>query len=80
MSFLLNAPDQQTDKTSALIEVLTLSDDQLISALISSTWLLLTLLIPVEAVRVHLVFYKPLVHFSSVFCISVQHVSMLLFI
>ena len=43
-------------QTPAFIEVLTLTDDQLIRALISSTWLLLTLLTPVEAVRVHLVF------------------------
>jgi len=41
----LNAADQQTDKTA---------DDQLIGALIA--WLRLNLLIPVEAVRVHLVF------------------------
>ena len=40
----LNSPDQQTDKTSDFMEVLTLTDDQLISALISSTWLLLTIL------------------------------------
>ena len=35
----LDAAGQQTDKTSAFIELLTLTDDQLISALISSTWL-----------------------------------------
>lgn len=36
-------------------EVVTLADDQLIN-FISSTWLLLNLLIPVETVRVYLVF------------------------
>ena len=35
----LNAAEQQTDKTSAFIELLTLTDDQLISALISSCYL-----------------------------------------
>jgi len=54
----LDAAEQQTDQTPAFIEVLTLTEDQLIRALISSTWLLLTLLIPVEAVRVHLVFVQ----------------------
>ena len=63
----LNAPDQQTDKTSAFREVLTLTDDQLISALISRIWMLLILLIPVEAVRVHLVFQTLLLHFVSVY-------------
>ena len=63
----LDAAEQQTDRTSAFIELLTLTDDQLISALISSTWLLLTLLISVEAVRVHLVFLTLLVHFGLVF-------------
>ena len=32
----LDAAEQQTDRTSAFIELLTLTDDQLISALISS--------------------------------------------
>ena len=40
----LNASDQQTEKTSAVIEVLTLDDDQLVH-LISSTRVLLTFLI-----------------------------------
>ena len=53
---------------TAFIEMLTLTNDQLIRALISSTWLLLTLLIPVEAVRVHLVFDTLLLCFVSVFC------------
>ena len=55
MSFLLgivlthlDAAEQQTDRTSAFIEELTLTDDQLIGALISSPWLLLSLLIPVD--------------------------------
>jgi len=42
----LNAPDQQTDKTSAFIEMLTLAHDQLFN-LISCTWLILS----------HFVFY-----------------------
>jgi len=32
----LNAQDQQTDKTSAFIEVLTLTDDQLIKCVLST--------------------------------------------
>ena len=63
----LDAAEQQTDRTSAFIEELTLTDDQLVRALISSTWLLLTLLIPVEAVRVHLVFHTLLLCSVSVF-------------
>ena len=57
----------ETDRTSAFIELLTLTDDQLIRALISSSWLLLSLLVPVEAVRVHLVFHTLLLSFVSVF-------------
>ena len=46
-----NAPEQKTDKTSAFIEVLTLTDDQIIKcSYLARTWLLLTVLIPVEAV------------------------------
>ena len=48
-------------------KVLTLTDDQFISALISRTWLLL----PVEAVRVHLVF-------THCFCVLSQFVFTLL--
>ena len=48
----LNDTEQLTDKTSAFIEVLTLTDHRLISALISSTWLLLTLLIIVQTVSI----------------------------
>ena len=62
----LFAPDQLIAKTSAFGEVLTPPDDQLISAMISHTWLLLTLLIPVKAVRVELVLLKLLLHFGSV--------------
>ena len=51
--------------TSAFIEMLPLTDDQLISAVISSTWLILTLLTHVEAVRVHLIF-----HILLLFCFS----------
>ena len=57
----LNAPDQQTAKNSACL--CTLADNQLIRVLISSAWLELTLLIPVEAVRVD--FFT-----ASVFCLS----------
>ena len=39
----LDAVEQQTDRTPAFIELLTLTDDQLIRALISSTCLLLNL-------------------------------------
>jgi len=39
----LDAAEQQTDRTSALMKVLTLTDDQWIRALISSTCLLLNL-------------------------------------
>ena len=63
----LDAAEQQTDRNSAFIELLTLTDDQLIRALISSSWLLLTLLVPVEAVRVHLVFPTQLLCLVSVF-------------
>ena len=45
----LNAPDHQTAKTSAFIEVLTLTDKQLIKS-IWLVWLIITLLIPVEAI------------------------------
>ena len=50
----LNAAEQQTDQTSAFIAVLTLTDDQLISALIGSTWLLLPLLILMEGLKLNL--------------------------
>ena len=59
----LDAAEQQTDRTSAFVELLTLTDDQLIGALIGSTWLPLTLLVPVEAVRVQLVFHTLLLCF-----------------
>ena len=53
----LDAAEQQTDKTSAFIELLTLTDDQLIRALISSTWLLHTFFTLIETGRVDLVFH-----------------------
>ena len=50
MSFLLGIVLMQTDKTYVLIEVLTFQLFQM--HLISSSWLLLTLLVPMEAGRV----------------------------
>lgn len=48
----LNVEVQQTGKTSAVIDVLTLAHDGLIKCI---NWLLLTLLNPIEAVRFYLV-------------------------
>ena len=48
----LNAPDQQTGKTSAFIEVLTLTDDQLIKCIWLAAPGCCFLLIPMGAVRV----------------------------
>ena len=62
----LDAAEQQTDRTPVFIEELTLTDDQLISALISSTWLLLSFFIPVEAVGVHLFLHTVLLYFILV--------------
>ena len=59
----LNVLDQQTDKAPALIEVLTLTDDQLISALISSPWMLLIVFISVDAG-----FYHTVAAFQLYFC------------
>ena len=57
----LNVPDQQTAKTLASIEVITLADQFL-----KSTWLLLSLLIPMEAVRVYLNVHTWLLHFGFI--------------
>lgn len=59
----LNAPDLQPAKTSAFIEAVTLSDDQFYQVhFINSTWLLLTLLVPLEALRIFLVFNTLILH------------------
>lgn len=53
----LNAPDLQPAKTSFFLEAVTLSDDQFYQVhFINSTWLLLTLLVPLEALRIFFVF------------------------
>ena len=50
----LNVPDQKTVKTTAFIEVGLFADDQITQGhLISSTWLLFSLLIPMKAVRLY---------------------------
>jgi len=62
----LKGPDQQTVKSSAFIAVLTPADDRLFKW-INSIWLLLTLSLNAEAVRVDFIFHILLLDFGLAF-------------